>query len=77
MPPHYWAYAVAMLLIPLLTKDLMSFSRYALLAWPVFYVPVVLVREQSRSWVLGVISALLLVFQMGNMAAFVNWHWVG
>ena len=50
---------------------------YFLLAWPVFYVPVVLVREQSRSWVLGVISVLLLVFQMGNMAAFVNWHWVG
>ena len=77
VPLHYSVYAGAVLLIPLLAKDLMSYSRYALLAWPLFLVPVVLVRDELRRWVFGVLSVLFLLGQMTNMAAFVNWHWVG
>ena len=77
VPLHYTVYAGAVLLIPLLAKDLMSYSRYALLAWPLFLIPVVLVRDEFRRWVFGILSVLFLLGQMTNMAAFVNWHWVG
>ena len=46
------------------------------MAWPVFHVPVVLVRRKFRGWVFGVLSLVFLA-QMSNMADFVNWHWVG
>jgi hypothetical protein len=55
----------------------MSFSRYMVTAWPLFHLPVVLIREEYRRWVLALVVALFLVAQMMNMALFVNWHWVG
>ena len=77
VPLHYAAYAGCVLLIPLLAKDLMSYCRYALLAWPLFLVLVLLVREEFRRWVFGALSVVFLLGQMTNVAAFVNWHWVG
>lgn len=78
IPLHFSMYAMAILIIPLLTKgDLMSYSRYALLAWPLFLVPVVVVREAFRAWIFAIVSVLFLFFQMLNVAEFVNWHWVG
>ncbi len=77
LPAHYTAYAAVAIVVPLLTKDLMSFSRYMVTAWPLFHLPVVLIREEHRRWVLGLVVALFLVAQMMNMALFVNWHWVG
>jgi Gpi18-like mannosyltransferase len=77
VPLHYSIYAAAVILVPLLTKDLMSFSRYAVVAWPVFYVIAVALRDKARRWVCGVLSLILLIGQFGNIAAFVNWYWVG
>ncbi len=78
VPAHYTAYGAVVILIPLMTKgDLMSFSRYALMAWPVFCVPVLLLKERHRAWVLSIASFCLLAFQARNMGEFVNWHWVG
>jgi hypothetical protein len=78
VPAHYSAYGILVVLIPLMTKgDLMSFSRYALMAWPVFHVPVVLMKEKHRAWATAIISAGLSLFQARNMGEFVNWHWVG
>ncbi len=78
LPLHYSIYSLAILTIPLLTKgDLMSFSRYALPAWPLFLVPVLMVRETFRAWTFAVLSILFLFFQILNVSEFVNWHWVG
>lgn len=77
IPAHFSAYAAAVILIPLLTKDLMSFSRYVLVAWPLFLVPAVLVPHRLRAILLGTLSVLCLLAQMSNMGSFVNWHWVG
>ena len=78
VPGHYSAYGMLVVLIPLMTKgDLMSFSRYALMAWPVFHIPVVLMKESHRAWAVVVISLGFLLFQARNMGEFVNWHWVG
>lgn len=77
IPAHYSVYAAAVILVPLLTKDLMSFSRYAVVAWPIFYVIPVVLRDRARRWVCGVLTLILLVGQFGNIAAFVNWVWVG
>jgi hypothetical protein len=73
------AYSAAILLIPLLTKDdLMSYARcYALLAWPLATVPVLFVRRALRCWAFTPTVLILLALQADNVAAFVNWHWVG
>jgi hypothetical protein len=77
LPAPYTAYAAVTIVVPLVTKDLMSFSRYAVTAWPLFYLPVVLIRQEFRRWVLAFVLLLFLIGQMMNMALFVNWHWVG
>ncbi len=78
VPLHYSSYSLGILIIPLLTKgDLMSFSRYALLAWPLFAVLVLLVRDAYRRWTCAALGSVFLGFQLLNVAEFVNWHWVG
>ena len=77
LPLHYTAYSVAVILVPLLTKDLMSFSRYALMAWPLFCVPSVYLKGADCRWVFGIALPLLLAAQCACMGGFVNWHWVG
>jgi Gpi18-like mannosyltransferase len=78
LPLHYSVYSILIILIPLVTKDdLMSFSRYSLLAWPLFLLPARLVRGRRRAWACGVAGAVALVGQLYWMGEFVNWHWVG
>lgn len=75
---HYSAYVFCLLVIPLTGKDdLMSFSRYALMAWPLFITPVILVPVRLRPIVLGATALALLYGQTICIAEFVNWHWVG
>lgn len=72
-----WAFAAAVLVIPLLTKnDLMSFSRYALMAWPLATVPVGLVRPAVRSWTFALVAVVFLALQLWCVHEFVNWRWV-
>jgi len=78
LPAHYSAYAFCILAIPLAGKgDLMSFSRYALMAWPLFITPVLLVPVRIRFTVLPVTALVFLYGQAICIAEFVNWHWVG
>lgn len=78
VPLHYSAYALAILMIPLLAKDdLMSYSRYALLAWPLFLIPVLWVRDRFRRLWLAPLALASLLLQRIAVGEFVNWHWVG
>lgn len=77
LSPAQWAYSAAILLIPLLTKvDLMSYSRYALMAWPLASVPVLLVRPRLRRWIFPPIILVFLALQLWCVHEFVNWYWV-
>ena len=77
LPLHQWLLAAGLLAIPLVTKDLMSFGRYAVVAWPLACVPVLAVREELRRWVVWSLAPLLVIGQMAAAARFVNWEWVG
>ncbi|QDV89359.1 Mannosyltransferase (PIG-V) [Phycisphaerae bacterium RAS2] len=77
LSPTEWAYSAAIIVIPLLTKnDLMSFSRYALMAWPLVTVPVGLIRPALRSWTFAVMAVVFFALQLWCVHEFVNWHWV-
>lgn len=77
LPLHWLALAAALIAIPLLTKDLMSFTRYSLVAWPLFCVPALLLRPEHRRLALSSLAVAFTIAQMANAAAIVNWEWVG
>jgi Gpi18-like mannosyltransferase len=77
LPPHHVLFAAGVLAIPLLTHDLMSFGRYALVAWPLASVPLLVVAPRYRRWLLWTLLPAMLVGQLGLVARFVNWQWVG
>jgi len=76
LPRHWVVYSLLILIIPLLTKDLMSYCRYMLMAWPVFVVPVLLVRRRRLAWTFSILSLLFLCGQLLSISHFVNWFWV-
>lgn len=77
LPWHFSAYAISIIAIPLLTKgDLMSYSRYVLMAWPLWCGLVLSVPERVRGRVCAVLCVLFFVFQMVNVDGLVNWYWV-
>lgn len=77
LPLPWLALAAALIAIPLLTKDLMSFTRYSLVGWPLFCVPVLLLRPERRALALSALAVAFTIAQMANAAAIVNWEWVG
>jgi hypothetical protein len=77
LPLHQWLLAAGLLAIPLLTKDLMSFGRYSVVAWPLACVPVLAVRPEVRRVLVWSLTPLLVIAQMAAAARFVNWEWVG
>ena len=77
LPLHYTVYAATVLFVPLLTKDLMSFSRYAVTAWPVFLVLVLRIPAHHHRWALPTLTLLLLAGRLTMTYRFVNWQWVG
>lgn len=77
LPLHYSVYALCIIAIPLLTKsDLMSYSRYVLMAWPLWCALVASVPARWRTRVCAGLGVVFLLFQMVNVDGFVNWYWV-
>lgn len=77
LPLHYSLFAVTVIAVPLLSKDLMSFSRYVVVAWPLWLAFVGVVRPRYRHFVCGILLLLVLAGQLINAEHFVNWQWVG
>jgi hypothetical protein len=79
LPVSYTLYALGVLLLPYLTLSgglgFRSFTRYVMLAFPVFALLGELVR--GRAWaglcVLGVFAAMLFMYA----AMFAGWYWAG
>lgn len=69
------AYAAAILVIPLISKDLMSYSRYAVAAWPLFLI--IATWSVNRKWPAATILILSVIGQLLLTVRLVNWEWVG
>jgi hypothetical protein len=73
LPPVYFWVSLALWLSPLLAKDLMSYSRYQSINFPIFiYLAHVL---SGKRYIL--ILSLFVVGLMITSLYFVNWWWVG
>jgi hypothetical protein len=69
------AYAAVILFIPLIAKDLMSYSRYAITAWPLFLL--IALWLSNRKWLVIMILALSIIAQLFLTIRLTNWDWVG
>ena len=73
--PSYSVYTACMILLPVSTWTLMSYSRYVMMAFPLFFV-VAQFFEKRKSW-----FPLTLLLSAGFMGIFtmmfINWRWVG
>lgn len=68
-----WWISMALWLTPLLTTDLMSFSRYQTISYPLFFY---LAKSTNKI----VYTALLFTFLVGLLFVsiyFINWYWIG
>jgi hypothetical protein len=69
------AYAAVILFIPLISKDLMSYSRYAITAWPLFLL--IALWLSNRKWLVIMILAFSIIAQLFLTIRLINWDWVG
>lgn len=71
--PELWWIAFVLWLGPLLTKDLMSYTRYEIVSFPIFlYLAQILTGYKYWLVLFGFGVGLLLVSIL-----FVNWYWIG
>jgi hypothetical protein len=77
LPAHWSVYLGTTVLVPLLSKDLMSYGRYAVAAWPAFVLPALVVRGRHRRWALPLLLALFLAGRLLLVRRLVAWEWVG
>ena len=74
LPLELWTFSALQWLVPLLLKDLMSFSRYMSISFPLF---IYLALAVKRKWVFGVMLGLSIAAFMVIDGRMVTWHWVG
>jgi hypothetical protein len=73
LPLELWTFSALQWLVPLLLKDLMSFSRFVSISFPLF-IYLAGIRRRFVFW------ALLGCFLAGSLlidGRMVTWHWVG
>jgi hypothetical protein len=73
LPLELWSFAFLLWLIPVGVKDLMSFSRYISVAFPLFLY-LAGIRRRYAFWAL---AALFLAGSLYIDGRMVTWHWVG
>jgi hypothetical protein len=73
LPLELWSFGVLLWLVPLLLKDLMSFSRYMSVVFPVF----ISLARIKRMWVFGILLGCFLAGSLVIDGRMVTWRWVG
>ncbi len=74
LPPILWWISFLLWFTPFVSIDLMSFSRYQIISFPLFLFVAFLARNiKIYSSVIAVFSSLLLIISL----LFVNWYWIG
>ena len=74
LPLELWTFSALQWFIPLLLKDLMSFSRYMSISFPLF---IYLALTVKRKWVFGVVLGAFVAGFLVIDGMMVTWHWVG
>lgn len=74
LPREWWVFSFLLWFLPLITKDLMSFSRYMSVSFPAFVFLASLLRKDGLFYLfLAIFIALSLLVH----ALLVQWYWVG
>lgn len=74
LPKVWWRLSLLLWLIPILTTDTMSASRYQMINIPLFLFVAYALKKRWQYVTVLTLSALgLLIVSLG----FVNWHWIG
>ncbi len=73
LSPELWWMCLLFWLIPLLFKDTMSFTRYQIVAFPLF----IYLALQLRGMRYGIVVSLFCVGLFIVSIFFVNWYWIG
>lgn len=71
--PQLWWISFMIWLAPLLVKDLMSYTRYQIISYPIF----IFLASRVRGWKFYLLSAIFLSLLLFTSLYFVNWQWVG
>jgi hypothetical protein len=71
--PQLWWVSLFIWLTPLLVKDLMSYSRYQIISFPIF----IFLAARVTGWKFYALSALFLILLFYTSLHLVNWQWVG
>lgn len=71
--PQLWWISLFIWLVPLLVRDLMSFSRYQIISFPLF----IFLAAHMNRWVFYALCVIFLAFLLYTSIYLVNWHWVG
>ncbi len=74
LPLELWTFSALQWLMPLVLKDLMSFSRYMSISFPLF---IYLAWTMQRKWVFGVVLGAFIAGSLVTGGMMVTWHWVG
>lgn len=73
LPPILWLIGLSLSALPLLVKDLISFSRYQIIVYPLFIYSAYKLKDREYGFLLGAFFVLLLLASL----YFVNWYWIG
>lgn len=73
LKPQLWWVSFLIWLVPLLTRDTMSFTRYQIISFPLF----IYLAHILRGMTLRIVSGIFLVLLFITMLYFVNWYWIG
>jgi hypothetical protein len=74
LPLELWTFSALQWLMPLVLKDLMSFSRHMSVSFPLF---MYLACTMKRKWVFGVVLGAFIAGSLVTDGMLVTWHWVG
>ncbi|MBI2021771.1 glycosyltransferase family 39 protein [Candidatus Daviesbacteria bacterium] len=73
LPRKLWWASLILLIVPLITKDTMSYSRYAIVVFPLFITLSSILNKTAYLVLCGIFLLTLLTTSL----YFVNWWWVG
>jgi Gpi18-like mannosyltransferase len=71
--PQLWWISFMIWLTPLIVKDLMSYSRYQVISYPLF----IFLASKVTGWKFYVLCGIFFALLLFTSVYFVNWQWVG
>jgi hypothetical protein len=73
LPLELWSFSLLVWLAPIISKDLVSFSRYMSVSFPMF----IYLAGIRRRLVFGILCACFVAGSLLTGGMMVTWHWVG